>query len=47
MHRISRNFSKNTKNPFEKLRKNLKFQGKDVGYYSLTDLKDPRIGREI
>ena len=45
MHRISRIFSRNLKNPFEKLKKNLKFQGNDVAYFSLTDLKDPRVGR--
>jgi hypothetical protein len=45
MHKISRNFSRNLKNPFDKLKKNIKFQGKDVGYFSLTDLKDSRIGR--
>ncbi len=45
MHRISRNFSRNLKNPFDKLKKKLKFQGKEVEYFSLTDLGDARIGR--
>lgn len=44
MQRLSRNFSRNLKNPFDKLKKQLKFQGQEVGYYSLSDLKDKRIG---
>lgn len=47
MYRISRNFSRNLKNPFDKLKKEIKFQGKDVAYYSLTDLKDSRISKPV
>lgn len=44
MHKISRNFSRNLKNPFDKLKHKLKFQGKEVEYFALGDLKDDRIG---